>query len=167
MGALDGMRIEPARPPDLDGLGREFPDLHDYYRSRLRQPGGVLLVARVGRPVGAVFVSAEPPREHELVRRLGLIPTLHKLMVTAPLRNRRIGTRLILAAENVKPVRKVRRLAVGVDTDNEGARRLYRRLGYREWAYGLLDTVRERLDPSGRLVTEPDRCFIYVKLLNC
>lgn len=165
MGALDGMRIEPARSSDFDGLSREFPDLHDYYRSRARQPNGILLVARVGRPVGAVFVSTTPPREPELIRRLGPIPMLHKLMVTADLRNRRIGTRLILAAENTPPVRSVRRIAVGVDTDNDGAARLYRRLGYREWAYGVLDTVREHRDHLGRPVIEPDSCHVYIKLL--
>lgn len=163
MGALDGMRIEPARPPDLDDLSRAFASLHDYYRSRFRQPGGILLVARVGRPVGTVFLSTHAPWEPELVRRLGCIPMLHKLIVSAHLRNRRIGTRLILAAENTRPVRRVRRLAVGVDIDNEGAARLYRRLGYREWAYGLLDTVREHRDPSGGMVTVPDRCRVYLK----
>jgi len=163
MGALDGMRIAPVCPPDLDGLGRAFPDLYDYYRSRARQPGGILLVARVGRPVGAVFVSTRAPHEPELIRRLGRIPMLHKLMVSAHLRNRRIGTRLILAAENTKPVRDVRRVAVGVDIANEGAARLYRRLGYREWAYGVLDTIREHLDPAGRVVAVPDRCYVFIK----
>jgi hypothetical protein len=55
------------------------------------------------------------------------------------------------------------RLAVGVDLDNDGAARLYRRLGYREWPHGLLKTFREHGDAAGNVIVTPDECRVFVK----
>ncbi|MEV4636287.1 GNAT family N-acetyltransferase [Actinoplanes sp. NPDC049548] len=167
MGGLDGLRITRAGPADLDGLGRVFPPLDAYYRERGRdRAGGILLVARVGhRPVGAVFVSTRPAHEPEIVRRLGSVPMLHKLMVDEALRDRRVGTRLIRTAECALRRSGHRRVAVGVDIGNLGAARLYRRLSYREWPWGLLDTVRENVDDTGKVVIVPDVCRVFVKIL--
>lgn len=165
VGGLDGMRIAQARPPDLDGLARVFPDLDGYYRARAQQVG-VLLVARVGhRPVGAVFVSTDAAHEPEIIRRLGPVPMLHKLMVAEHVRGRLVGTRLVTAAERLLRGRGRRRVAVGVDIENERAARLYLRLGYREWAYGLLDTIREHVDDHGKIIIVPDECHVFVKNL--
>jgi GNAT superfamily N-acetyltransferase len=165
VGGLDGMRIVPARPADLDGLGRVFPDLEAYYRARVRQVG-VLLVARVGqRPVGAVFVSTRAAQEPEIIRRLGSVPMLHKLMVAEHVRGRLVGTRLVAAAEQLLRAEGRRRVAVGVDIENARAARFYRRLGYREWAYGLLDTIREHVDDAGKIIIVPDECHVFVKNL--
>ena len=158
------MRISPAASFDVDRLGLAFPGLGPYYRERARQPG-VLLVARIGEcPLGAVHVSLRPAPEPEVIRRLGRVPMLHKLMVAEPVQNRLIGTRLIAAAEAVLRRRGERRIAVGVDADNRRAARLYRRLGYREWAYGMLETTRERLQ-GDTVVVEPDWCHLFVKYL--
>ena len=158
------MRISPAVSFDLDRLELAFPGLGPYYRERTRQPG-VLLVARVGhRPVGAVYVSLRAAHEPEIIRRLGRVPMLHKLMVAEPVRDRLIGTRLIAAAEAVLRRRGERRVAVGVDVDNPRAARLYRRLAYSEWAYGLLETTRERVE-DGKVIVEPDECHLFVKYL--
>jgi len=158
------MRISPAASFDVDRLDLAFPGLGPYYRERARL-AGVLLVARIGeRPIGAVHVSLRPAPEPEVVRRLGRVPMLHKLMVAEPVRDRLIGTRLIAAAEAVLRGRGERRVAVGVDVDNPGAARLYRRLAYREWAYGLLETTRERVE-DGKVIVEPDECHVFVKYL--
>ncbi|UQU65654.1 GNAT family N-acetyltransferase [Couchioplanes caeruleus] len=164
MGGLDGMRISPLLPFDLERLELLFPALGPYYRERARQPG-LVLVARVGtRPVGAMHVSLRPAHEPEVIRRLGPVPMLHKLMVAEPVRGRRVGTRLIGAAEAALRSRGERRVAVGVDVGNAGAARLYRRLTYREWAHGPLDTVRERVE-GGKTIVEPDQCLLFVKYL--
>jgi GNAT superfamily N-acetyltransferase len=164
VGGLDGIRISPAVSFDVDRLGLAFPGLGPYYRDRARQPG-VLLVARIGeRPVGAVHVSLRPAHEPEIVRRLGRVPMLHKLMVAEPVRDRLIGTRLIVAAEAALRARGERRVAVGVDVDNPRAARLYRRLVYSEWPYGLLETTRERVE-GGKVIVEPDECHLFVKYL--
>jgi len=165
VGDLQGLRIAPQVPGDIDRLGRTFgPAAHDYYLERSRRQG-VLLVARVGeRAVGAVFVSTEPAPESAIIRHLGKVPMLHKLMVDAPLRRKGAGTKLIAAAEAELRRRRLWRVAVGVDVDNPSAARLYRRLGYREWAHGLLETIREDVK-DGKVIVLPDECHVFVKYL--
>jgi len=166
VGGLDGMRIGPAVPGDLDTLGRVFgPGARRYYLERSRQQG-VLLVARVGhRAVGAVFVSTEPAKESAIIRHLGKVPMLHRLMVDEPVRRRQVGTRLISAAERLLRTGGHRRVAIGVDVENNRAARLYLRLGYQEWAYGLLETIREDVNEHGKVVVLPDECRVFVKNL--
>jgi GNAT superfamily N-acetyltransferase len=163
VGGLDGLRIAPAVPGDYDRIGRTFgPVARDYYRERSHRPG-ILLVARVGdRAVGAVHVSTEPAPESAIIRHLGRVPMLHKLMVDEPVPNRFVGTKLIAAAERELRRRRHRRVAIGVDMDNLRAARLYLRLGYREWAHGPLDTVREEIK-DGRVTLLPDECRVFVK----
>lgn len=165
MGGLDGLRITPAVPGDIDRLGRTFgPAAYAYYRERTQRQG-VLLVARVGnRAVGAVFVSTEPAPESAIIRHLGKVPMLHKLMVDEPVQRRFVGTKLVAAAEQELRRRRHRRVAIGVDVDNPRAAQLYLRLGYREWAYGLLETVREDIK-DGRVIVLPDECRVFVKYL--
>lgn len=165
VGGLDGLRITPGLSRDLDRVGRAFgPVARDYYRERSHRPGA-LLIAQVGQlVVGAVFVSTEPAHESAIVRHLGMVPMLHKLMVDEKVRHKRIGTRLIAAAEGRLRKQGRRRLAVGVDTDNPGAARLYRRLGYREWSHGLLETIREDIK-DGKVILLPDECHVFIKHL--
>ncbi|MEU7902716.1 GNAT family N-acetyltransferase [Actinoplanes sp. NPDC049118] len=165
MGDLQGLRIAPQVPGDIDRLGRTFgPSARGYYLERSRRQG-VLLVARVGeRSVGAVFVSTEPAPESAIIRHLGKVPMLHRLMVDASLRRKGVGTKLIAAAEAELRRRRLWRVAVGVDVDNPSAARLYRRLGYREWAHGLLETIREDVK-DGKVIVLPDECHVFVKHL--
>jgi GNAT superfamily N-acetyltransferase len=165
VGDLQGLRIRPGVPGDIDRLGRTFgPAARDYYLDRSRRQG-VLLVARVGeRAVGAVFVSTEPAPESAIIRHLGKVPMLHKLMVDAPLRRKGVGTKLIAAAEAELRRRRLWRVAVGVDIDNPSAARLYRRLAYREWAHGRLETIREDVK-DGKVIVLPDECLVFIKLL--
>jgi GNAT superfamily N-acetyltransferase len=165
VGGLGTLRIAPRAPGDIDRLGRTFgPQAQSYYLERSRRQG-VLLVARVGeRAIGAVFVSTEPAPESAIIRRLGKVPMLHKLMVDEQLRRRGIGTRLIRSAEAELRRLRQHRVAVGVDIDNPSAARLYQRLAYREWAYGLLETVREDVK-DGKVILLPDECRVFLKNL--
>jgi GNAT superfamily N-acetyltransferase len=165
VGGLGRLRIAPGVFGDLDRLGRTFgPQAYAYYLRRSRQQG-VLVVARIGeRAVGAVFAATGPAPEPDIIRRLGHLPMLHRLMVDEPLRSRGVGTGLISRAEAELRRRRLRRVAVGVDVDNAAAARLYQRLGYREWAYGLLATEREDIK-DGRLITLPDECRVLIKNL--
>jgi GNAT superfamily N-acetyltransferase len=165
VGGLDGLRIAPAVPGDIDRLGRTFgPAAYAYYRERSHRQG-VLLLARVGdRAVGAVYVSTEPAQESAIIQHLGKVPMLHKLMVDELVQRRFVGTKLVAAAERELRGMRHRRVAIGVDVDNPRAAQLYLRLGYREWAHGLLETVREDVK-DGRVIILPDECRIFVKYL--
>jgi ribosomal protein S18 acetylase RimI-like enzyme len=59
---------------------------------------------------------------------------LDHLEVLGQFQRRGIGTMLIGAGEETARQLGHRRLALGVAVDNPGARRLYERLGYADWA---------------------------------
>ena len=62
---------------------------------------------------------------------LGL-PEIGDVFVRPELRGRGIGTELSEAAEQMARVRGHRQISISASTANEGALRLYRRLGYRD-----------------------------------
>jgi ribosomal protein S18 acetylase RimI-like enzyme len=161
-----GVQIRPALPADLEKLTRTFgPFLGHAYAERARQAGAVLVGVTGRAAVAAVFVSTGPPDEAEIVDRIGRVPMLHRLNVAAGYRRRGVGTQMIDAAERMLRAAGCSRLAVGVDLENDGAARLYRRLGYREWPYGLLKTFREHGDEAGNVLVTPDECRLFVKEL--
>jgi GNAT superfamily N-acetyltransferase len=158
--------IRPVDVLDLVSLGQIFgPFLQLLYRDRLALPGTVLLAEINDRPVGAMFVSTGRPAEPEIVRHLGPVAMLHRLVVVANRRRTGIGRRLVGYAESALHHRGHRRLAVGVDPQNTVALRFYRRLGYREWPHGPLKTVREQATGDGAVEVSPDECLVYVKEL--
>ncbi|GGM14793.1 GNAT family N-acetyltransferase [Dactylosporangium sucinum] len=134
--------------------------------ARQSEDKGVLLVAWLGGdPVGCVYVWLEDAEEDDLQKHLPGVPLLNRLRVLEPWRNRTFGTMLILEAERVAREHGRDQLALGIALDNEGAERLYRRLGYEEWEHGLLDTYYV-VFKDGNEVREPERCRIMVKNLR-
>jgi len=107
---------------------------------------GVVLIAEDdGAPVGyalASLVPETPIRGH-----------LYDFFVLADARKRGIGVALV--AELAKELRErgVTHLSLDVGVDNDGARRLYDRLGffpYETFMVAALDDVERRLDPADR-----------------
>jgi GNAT superfamily N-acetyltransferase len=60
------------------------------------------------------------------------VPEIGDVFVPAELRGRGIGTELSEAAEQMARGRGHRQISISASTANEGALRLYRRLGYRD-----------------------------------
>ena len=108
-----------------------------YYESRLALQAadkGVVLVAVLdGGPVGAVFLSWDPPEEPEVRAELPDVALLYRIEIRADMRRRGIGTILIHAAHALLRAHGHQRVALGVDLTNKDAIRLYERLGYEEW----------------------------------
>ena len=75
-------------------------------------------------PVGQAHVAWEATR-------LG-VPEIGDVFVPAELRGRGIGTELSEAAERMARRRGHRQISISASIANEGALRLYRRLGYRD-----------------------------------
>jgi GNAT superfamily N-acetyltransferase len=154
-------------PADFAKLGQIFGTfLGHAYAERSRLPGAVLVAEAQSHLLAAVFVSTGTPTENEIVERLGDVPMLHRLIVAAEHRRQLIGTRMIAAAETMLRDAGHSLLAVGVDLGNDGAARLYRRLGYTEWPHGVLKTFREHGDENGNVIVTPDECRVFVKDLS-
>ncbi|MFI6813088.1 GNAT family N-acetyltransferase [Nonomuraea sp. NPDC050328] len=159
------VRIAEAEEDDLpslvDALGQEH-----YFATQLarqRDGHGVLLVA-LDRftPVGDVYVWLAEAEEPELRDGLAGVPLLVHLEVAPRHRGRGIGTRLVLAAEEVVR-RRCGRVALGVSPQDHRMHHFYQRLGYRAWRWEPVRTHRESWDEQGRLLREPDLCRVLIK----
>jgi GNAT superfamily N-acetyltransferase len=132
------VEVRQASPADLAALVAVFGEERRFFTdslARQRDGRGMLLVARLdGRPVGDVFLERGPADQPEVRRQLPGVPMLDHLEVLGQFQRRGIGTMLIGAGEETARQLGHRRLALGVAVDNPGARRLYERLGYADWA---------------------------------
>jgi GNAT superfamily N-acetyltransferase len=130
----------PCHLDDLCALLGQRPFFADCLDAQARGRG-VLLVGRLdGAAVGDVWVAFSPVAEAPVNEYLPGVPMLVHLEVVSVLRNRGYGTSLIRAAEGIVRSRGHSRVALGVGVTNSGARRLYERLGYAEWAHGTIAT---------------------------
>lgn len=165
MATLD---IRTARDEDLPVLVAAFGQ-SQYFADRLaRQRRGVgeLLIAwRDGRPVGNGCLWREEPYEEAVRRHLGHIPTLTHLEVLPAEQGQGIGTQLIGAAERIATDLGYWQISLGVGVDNPAARRLYERIGYREWPHGSVDVIWDQVDEHGFSERHDLRCHWLVKQL--
>ncbi len=86
---------------------------------------------------------------------------MNHLQVRPELRNRGVGTAILAAAEELVAAGH-RQVTVGVDVDNSGAGRLYRRLGYQPT--GAIDVISYRYrDADGQLRYATETTELLVK----
>jgi ribosomal protein S18 acetylase RimI-like enzyme len=158
--------VRSARSADLEpfaaALGdREF--LIDRL-SRQRKDRGVLFVAWLRYvPAGDVYLWLEEAEELPIRRHLPGVALLTHLQVHDELRNRGVGRALVAAVERHLRENGRERVALAVRTDNPAAARLYSRLGYRDWGHGEVVCYARTTQPDGRLLFEPERCYVLVK----
>lgn len=102
-----------------------------YARTFAEQQQGkrlMLLAAVNAFPIGQIFIHLNDAGMPEAFRqRRGYV---YALRVMEPFRGQQIGTRLILQAEQLLQEHGYRWVLIAVAKDNQGARRLYERLGY-------------------------------------
>ena len=78
---------------------------------------------------------------------------------------RGIGTALVQAGEDTARRLGHGRIALGVGLDNPGARRLYERLGYRDWGHGHTVASWREQRPGSAPVTVTETIDMLVKRL--
>ncbi|MEV0719805.1 GNAT family N-acetyltransferase [Asanoa sp. NPDC050611] len=161
--------VAPASPDQLDDLAALLGQ-RQFFASKLAAQAralGVLLVGRLdGAAVGNVWVSFSPAPEAEVNEFLPGVPMLVHLEVLSVFRNRGLGTSLIRAAEDLVRARGHARISLGVGIDNPGARRLYERLGYAEWAHGTIATGYHWVGGDGVPRWFPETITMLVKSLT-
>lgn len=145
--------IEPCDESDLPRLIQHLG--HERFlarRMRLARGGhGTLLAAYLdGVPVGFVYLWLAPAEEPEVGRWLEKVPLLNRLFVGPNHRRRGIGRAIVEEASRLLRDAGHRQVALGVGPDNHAARRLYERLGFRDWGHGMVTGRAEADLGSGR-----------------
>lgn len=154
-------RAEPRDMPALGRLGAEMVRLHHgfdparfmapagdmeagyawFLGTQLAEPDTFVCVAeRDGHVVGYAYAGLEPLSWKELRDPAGFI---HDLVVDASARGRGVGTRLAEHAAAWLEARGAPRVMLWTAQRNEGARRLFERLGFRRT---MVELTRERRD---------------------
>lgn len=124
--------------------------------SRLDGAQTYLIAWADGEPVGQAHVAWERTT-------LG-VPEIQDVFVLEGLRGQGIGTRLSRAAEELASARGHLEISISASLANEGALRLYRRLGYRE-ADLPPQRIKGTIQIRGRPVDVDDTLLYLVKKL--
>lgn len=140
-----------------------FRELFEQAYQEMLQGRRLMLVADVGgHPVGRLFVHLSAG--NWVYADGSTRAYLYSLHVMGPLQGRGIGTRLIQAAEQELCQRGFQWATIAVAVENDGARRLYERLGYTvfrrddsRWSYS---------DPEGRRHEIREVCWALKKALR-
>jgi GNAT superfamily N-acetyltransferase len=119
-------------------------------------------------PVGHLYVKWDGSTDHEVRSRIPpRTPELSNVSVWPPTwRSSGIGRALVHAAEAVVKARGFEQVGMGVEVTNERARRLYERLGYRDWGSGVYHDQWAEAAEDGTEVFHVDPCTYLVKKLS-
>lgn len=116
---LDFNREFDTESPDADALGRGFARLLG------REDVIVLLTGPADDPTGFAFLTLRPTPYHD-----GPLAQLEELYVRPHLRDRGLGTALLLAAVDAVRARGSAEMHIGVDEVDVDTRRFYERHGF-------------------------------------
>jgi ribosomal protein S18 acetylase RimI-like enzyme len=160
--------IRPADQDDLDQLiaATDSPAVREHHRRRWAQQttgaAAYLLAHRDGAIVGHTMLLRES--KYAAVRAAHNPAEINGLH--AYQQGRGTGTALIAAAESLAANWAYAVIGLAVELDNAGARRLYERLGYRQWDGGqVIDEWTEKDADGHVLVTHRDPCTYLLKPL--
>ena len=147
--------IRPCRDGDADLLEEvaTSPGTSRFHHRRLaRQVAGeaVYLIAWLeGSPIGNLCLILAGPDNDEVASKLVAGPEINAFDVYPDWRDRGVGSALIAAAERMARERGDLGVVLGVEVSNDAARRLYERLGYRDWGRGESHDSYTWLDDNG------------------
>lgn len=165
--------IRPAEEGQRDFLEEQFSphsrSHHHYWRIATQQRGeGIYLIAWHGdEPVGHFLLRWDGPTNDPT----GAYPHRTACLeagATKPAYQRRgVATRLIREAERLAAENGYRRIGLAVgSTDNPVARRLYERLGYRDWGRGEFTISWRYETKDGHKGVESEVCTYMFKALE-
>ena len=154
---MDLLRTEDLAPLDLQ---------HHEERWKTQQSGEALyLLAWQGDVVVGRVTLLFRSKYAEVTRLLGEVLEMNAL--EARPQGQGIGTATIGAAENEAARHGASVIDLAVEVGNDGARRLYERLGYVQWGHGLVIGRWTERDDRGVVAREhADECFYFTKRLG-
>lgn len=162
---MDDLRIRRARAAEYDVLVDELGQrrfFDDRFPRQDRQLGILLAAWRDDHPIGVIYLWLEDAEEPELREHLPGTPILTHLEIHPDHRGGGAGTALIQAAERRLRMLGFKQVALAVEIDNDGAARLYKRLGYEDWPHDTIECL-SLTDGSGERSIEI--CQIMVRRL--
>lgn len=164
------VKIHPAEESHLDLLEEQFSpnsrSRYHYRRFAVQQSGdGMYLIARHGaEPVGHFLLRWNGPADDPTGHYPQHTPCLESGATKPALQRRGVGTRMIREAECIAREKGYRQIGLAVgNTDNPRARRLYERLGYRDWGRGDFTISWDYETKDGRTGTESEVCIYMLK----
>ena len=164
--------VKPVTEDDIILLERQFPeglpDKHLGRRGRQQRGLVVYLIAwHEGQPVGHGLLKwGGSGDEHVASRLQGGCPDMEDLFVLEGMRSHGIGTQILQAAERLAAEHGYRRIGLSVDpAQNDPARRLYERLGYRDSGFGEYIEHGEYIDRQGQQQSWEEVCIYLIKEL--
>jgi ribosomal protein S18 acetylase RimI-like enzyme len=155
-------RQDDLRKLEWDGQYSQFRrSIENAYQEQLAGRRLILLADLNGLPIGQIFIVVKEKRflfapDH----RRGYF---YSFRVMEGFRGQGIGTRLIHEAENLLVQRGRRIATIAVTQDNQGARRLYERNGYRVYAED--EGYWSYIDLEGNQVHVHEPCWLLEKRL--
>jgi len=158
--------VRPVTEADLPVLEERWPVPGGVHAGHLRAQqydGATFLAAWSGEePAGSAMVQWGGPVGSAAREAFPDAVEINHLQVREEHRGRGVGTAIIAAAEELCRERGRRQVAVGVGLDNDGAARLYERLGYRRT--GVVDTSEyDWVDGDGAVHHEVERDELLVR----
>ena len=126
----------------------------------------VYLIAWVaGEPVGHEVLEWTGKRHDAFIDKMANSPNIDDLFVCHRYLSKSIGSELLNKAQDLAVLRGYRHVGLGVRTDNCGARRLYKQLGYTETEVGEYLDIWQYIDKSGCSQWHQESCYYFVKTL--
>lgn len=161
--------VEPIRPEEAEAVARRMPwrkpGRHAERTINQRRGSGVYLIAwKAGSPVGHAFVKW-PGDLSSRQARAERCTEVEDLYVVPGEREHGIGSALLDAAESASLSEGHDRIGLAVALENDSARRLYARHGFRDAGHGVFTLRWTSLDDRGVERTWREQCTYLVKRL--
>jgi len=167
------IKIQPVRQNDIPLLQKTFPqgglEKHPERYGRQQQGLVTYLIAWQGRKaVGHGLVKWQRPADDPVASRLQEpCPDLEDLFVVEELRSHGIGTQILHHAEALAFQRGYQQLGLSAGAENDDrARRLYERLGYRDLSIGEFTERYEYVDQNGQSQLWEGVCIYLIKSIK-
>ena len=125
------------------------------------------LIARIdSKPVGHLHLKWQGTDSKVVKAKIGVIPEFNGIAVAKEFQSKGIGSKLIQEAESLARQRGADKVGLGVSIENKRARKLYEKLGYKQWGYGEYVDSWTRKNKDGNKEVIKDECIYLVKDLK-
>lgn len=166
------IEIRPSRKEELELLESEFSpnnlSKHHHGRHDIQENDeGIYLIAwHDNKPIGHFLLRWNGPDKDTSRNYPYPTPFLEGGGTRSAYRRKGVATRLIAAAEKLAKEKGSTKISMAVgNRDNPDAKRLYEKLGYRDWGQGEFIVSWEYLSKDGIKGTESEVCIYLFKKL--